>query len=93
MRPRLAAALLASLALAAGGASPTAAMKKQRPLRSTELPRPRDGNIAVQEELDAARRAGTLAAYDMFLSRQGDHPLAQVARRERAAIAAGKPNP
>ena len=93
MRPRLAAALLASLALAAGGASPAAAMKKQRPLRSTELPRPRDGNLAVQEELDAARRAGTLAAYDMFLSRQGDHPLAQVARRERAAIAAGKPNP
>ena len=92
MHPRLAAALIASLALAAGGVSSATAMKKQRPLRSTELPRPRDGNIAVQEELDAARRAGTLAAYDMFLSRQGDHPLAQVARRERAAIAAGKPN-
>ena len=92
MRPRLAPALLASLALAAGGVSSATAMKKQRPLRSTELPRPRDGNIAVQEELDAARRAGTLAAYDMFLSRQGDHPLARVARRERAAIAAGKPN-
>ena len=92
MRPRLAAALLASLALAAGGVSSATAMKKQRPLRSTELPRPRDGNIAVQEELDAARRAGTRAAYDMCLSRHGDHALAEVARRERAAIAAGKPN-
>jgi hypothetical protein len=83
MRRRLAAALLASLALAASGASPAAAMKKQRPLRSTELPRPRDGNIAVQEELDAARRAGTVAAYDMFLSRHGDHALAAAARQER----------
>jgi len=83
MRRRLAAALLASLALAAGGVSSATAMKKQRPLRSTELPRPRDGNIAVQEELDAARRAGTVAAYDMFLSRQGNHPLAKVAVQER----------
>jgi hypothetical protein len=93
MRRRLAPVLLASLALAASGASPAAAMKKQRPPRSTELPRPRDGDAAVREELDAARRAGTLAAYDLFLSRQGDHPLAAAARRERAAIAAGKPNP
>ena len=87
MRRRLAAALLASLALAASGVSPVAAMKKQRPLRSTELPRPRDGDIAVQEELDAARRAGTVAAYDMFLSRHGDHALAATARGERAALA------
>ena len=58
------------------------------PRRSTELPRPRDGNVAVQEELDAARRAGTLAAYDLFLARHRDHPLAAAARRERARIAA-----
>jgi hypothetical protein len=56
--------------------------------RSTNLPRPRDPNIAVQEELDAARRAGTLAVYDLFLARHGDHPLAETARRERALIAA-----
>jgi len=86
MRRRLAAARLASLALAAGGVSSATAMKKQRPLRSTELPRPRDGNIAVQEELDAARRAGTVAAYDMFLSRQGNHKLAAAARQEREQL-------
>ena len=56
--------------------------------RSTTLPRPRDGNIAVQEELDAARRAGTVEAFDLFLARHGDHPLAETARRERARIAA-----
>ena len=61
---------------------------RQRPPRSTDQPRPRDGNVAVRQELDAARRAGTLAAYDLFLARHGDHPLAETARRERAAIAA-----
>ena len=47
---------------------------------------PRDPDIAVQEELDAARWAGTVAAYDLFLARHGDHRLAEVARRERARI-------
>ena len=89
MRRRLAAALLASLALAGSGASPAVAMKKQRPGHTTVLPPPRDPDIAVREELDAARRSGTLAAYDLFLARHGDHPLAAAARRERAARAAG----
>ena len=89
MRRRLATFVLAGLALA-GGAWQVAAMKKQRPLRSTELPRPLPDN-AAQQELDAARRAGTRAAYDLFLSRHGDHPLAATARRERAALAAAKP--
>ena len=47
---------------------------------------PRDGNVAIQEELDAARRAGTIAAYDLFLARHPDHVLAQTARREREAL-------
>ena len=89
MRRRLAALLLAGLALAAGSASGAAAMKKPR--HTTVMPPPRDPDIAVREELDAARRAGTVAAYDLFLRRQGNHPLAAVARRERAAIAARTP--
>jgi hypothetical protein len=91
MRRRLAALFLAGLALAGGSMSGAAAMKKQRPRHTTVMPPPRDGDVAVREELDVARRAGTLAAYDLFLSRQGDHPLAATARRERAAIA-GKPH-
>jgi hypothetical protein len=89
VRRRLAATLLAGLLLAGSGVSPVAAMKKPRPGHSTVLPPPRDGNVAVREELDAARRAGTIAAYDLFLSRHGDHPLAAAARRERAALVAG----
>ena len=90
MRRRLAALFLAGLALAAGGASGAAAMKKPR--HTTVMPPPRDPDVAVQEELAAARRAGTVAAYDLFLSRQGNHPLAAVARRERAVLAAGRPH-
>ncbi len=88
MPRRLAAFCLAGLALAGGGAPGDAAMKKQRPIRSTELPRPLDGDLAVQGELTAARRAGTLEAYDLFIRRHLQHPLAEVARRERAALAA-----
>jgi hypothetical protein len=87
MPRRLAAVCLAGLALAGAGAAGAAAMKEQRPTRSTVLRTARDGNIAIREELDAARRAGTLAAYDLFLRRHPGHPLAAEARRERAALA------
>jgi hypothetical protein len=77
-------AALALLGLVSGGGSD---LSQLHPVRSTELPRPRDGDIAVREELDAARRAGTVEAYDLFIARHRDHPLARVARRERAALA------
>jgi hypothetical protein len=85
MRRPVAIAILA-LALA-GAARPREPDMDGPPRRSTDLPRPRDGNVAVQEELDAARRAGSVAAYDLFLARHADHPLAQAARRERARLA------
>jgi hypothetical protein len=56
------------------------------PRHTTNLPRPRDPNVAVQEELDAARKARTAQAYDLFIARHGDHALAAVARREKAAL-------
>jgi hypothetical protein len=74
-RPVLAAVLLFAIAAEAqvpGGR-----------VRSTELPRPRDPDAAVRAELEAARRAGTAEAYDLFLARHPDHKLAEVARRER----------
>ena len=46
----------------------------------------RDGNIAIQEELCAARKAGTVAAYDMFIARHPGHPLEPVARQERERL-------
>lgn len=59
--------------------------------RGTRVPKEeiipaRDGNIAIQEEYDAARRAGTAAAYDLFIARHPQHPLADRARAERAKL-------
>jgi len=88
MRRRLAAALLAGLVLAGGNTAPAAAMKEQPPRRSTDQPRPRDGDVAIRQELAVARRANTLAAYDLFIARHPGHPLAEVARRERAGLPA-----
>jgi hypothetical protein len=83
---------IAFLALAlTGAACPKGSEIDTRPRRSTDLPRPRDPQVAVQEELDAARRAGTVAAYDLFLARHGDNLLAEAARREREQLrAAGR---
>ena len=53
----------------------------------------RDGNIAIREELDAARKAGTVEAYDLFLARHPGHPLAGTARLERQTLATGRPGP
>ena len=52
-----------------------------------EVPPARDGDIAIQQELEAARKAATLAAYDLFIARHPDHPLAGEARREREQLA------
>ena len=54
--------------------------------KQVSLPRARDGNVAIRQELEAARRAGTIEAYDLFLARHPDHPLAEQARRERAEL-------
>jgi hypothetical protein len=40
----------------------------------------------VEQELCAARAAATVAAYDLFIARHPRHPLADVARKERALL-------
>lgn len=50
----------------------------------------RDGNIAIAEELCAARAKATIAAYDLFIARHPKHPLAETARKERAQLADDK---
>jgi hypothetical protein len=72
-------ALVATVAAAAPDVAPPAR-------RSTDLPPPRDGDVAVRQELEAARRARTLAAYDLFIARHPGHPLIETARRERARL-------
>lgn len=47
---------------------------------------PRDPRVAVQEEFDAAKAAGTVAAWDLFLARHPNSALAEAARRERERL-------
>jgi hypothetical protein len=60
---------------------------EQRPEPATDIPPARDGNVAIRQELDAARKAGTIEAYDLFIARHPDHPLAEIARCERESLA------
>ena len=55
-------------------------------MNADPVPPARDGNIAIQEELDAARCKKTVAAYDLFIARHPDHPLAKRAREERQLL-------
>ncbi len=73
------------ISIAIAVASAASGMSGQGPemRRPPHIAPARDGNIAIQQELDAARKAGTLAAYDLFIARHPSHPLAEVARKER----------
>jgi hypothetical protein len=53
----------------------------------------RDGNVAIREELEMARKARTVAAYDLFIARHPRHPLNAVARLERETLLAKKGGP
>jgi hypothetical protein len=77
--------LSASLAGLTGVASATEHSANSPPMAPA-----RDGNIAIMEELCAARKEGTAAAYDLFIARHPQHPLAAIARKERADIARAK---
>ena len=59
-------------------------------VKTSQIAPARDGNIAIRQELCAARKAGTVEAYDLFIARHPRHPLAEVARRERERLVSGR---
>lgn len=75
-RASLTAAAAIAIAIAIGATAVTA---ETRPAR--------DGDIAIKEELCAARAKASVAAYDLFIARHPKHPLVEVARQERARLA------
>lgn len=50
--------------------------------RAPPMPMARDPAAAVAEEYEAARRKGTREAFELFIARHGDDPLAGQARAE-----------
>lgn len=69
-----------------GHATAQGAGVSQMPSRAPIMNTYRDPQIAVEEELTSARKAKTVEAYDLFIARHGDNALAEVARREKAAL-------
>ncbi len=51
-------------------------------VRSPSMPPARDPSAAVAEEFELARRKGTAEAFELFIARHGDDPLADRARAE-----------
>jgi hypothetical protein len=76
-----------SLALAAA-ALPSAANASAAMNPSQQVPPARDGDVAIRQELCAARKADTVEAYDLFIARHSGHPLAEEARKHRARLIA-----
>ncbi|MCD2183865.1 hypothetical protein [Rhizobium sp. GN54] len=65
----------------AGCATPPAMAQSGEGEPPTAAPA-RDPDIAVQEEFDAARRADTVKAWELFIARHPDHPLAREAQQQ-----------
>lgn len=51
-------------------------------VRAPTVPPARDPSAAVAEEYEAARQQGTREAFELFIARHGDDPLAEKARAE-----------
>ncbi|WP_311972295.1 hypothetical protein [Bradyrhizobium campsiandrae] len=50
--------------------------------RAPSVPPARDPAVAVAEEFELARQKGTAEAFELFIARHGDDPLAEKARAE-----------
>ncbi len=59
-------------------------------VRQQTVPLARDPQLAVEEEFETAKRQGTREAYDLFIARHPDNPLAAEARRLRERISTGR---
>jgi hypothetical protein len=55
--------------------------------RAPSGPMARDPAAAVAEEYESARRKGTREAFELFIARHGDDPLAEQARAELQQLA------
>jgi hypothetical protein len=50
--------------------------------QNRSVPPARDANIAVREEYEAARQQRTVQAFELFIARHPDDPLAEKARAD-----------
>ena len=51
----------------------------------------RDGDVAIRQEFEAAARANTVEAWNLFIARHPGHALVEAAQTERRKLLAEKP--
>lgn len=51
-------------------------------IMDNQLPLPRDGEFAILEQYEHAKKQNTRAAYELFIARNADHKLAQNAAKK-----------
>lgn len=78
--------MLTLIWLAAAAAALAGSGETREPLMQQDMAPARSGDVAIREELCAARKAASIEAYDLFIARHPEHPLAEIAREERARI-------
>ncbi len=61
-------------------------MSAEAEKHTTPMPKPRDPDIAVREEYDAAAKKGTIAAWQLFIARHPKSHLAAKAKQKLDAI-------
>ena len=71
-------------------ANPLLSIKANMNTSSQPANTARDGNIAVREEFDAALAVGTVKAWELFILRHPEHPLADLAKEHLNALNAPK---
>ncbi len=80
-------ALAAALSVAAGGACAGPPREPaMSPPRPAAAPLNQGGDITIRQEYEAARRARSVAALELFIARHPTHPLVPAARQEQAAL-------
>ena len=85
LRAGLGLVLIASLTAPGCAATQIQNMNESTSSMSSGI-RARDGNIAIQEEFDAAAQADTVAAWELFIARHPEHELTPAAKERLAAL-------
>lgn len=71
-----------TFAFACGLSALSACVGQDDAMTSSNSRPARDGNIAIQQEYDAAVEANTTKALELFIARHPDHPLTESAIEE-----------
>ena len=83
--------MLVFVLAALAATEPAVSDRPASPGHSLDHQKARDGEVAIREEFELAARAGTVAAWTLFIERHPGHPLVPAAEAERRKLMGAKP--